>query len=73
MDLFGNFSSKDVTAKILDMSADIPFKYIGHRVVHGGELFCDTTEINDHVLQKLKEIDGMELYVQTERQLFYKF
>ena len=41
----------------------MPFEYIGHRVVHGGELFCDTTEVNDQVLQKLKEIDGTILFV----------
>ncbi len=31
---------------------------LGHRVVHGGELFSDSVMINDEVIEKLEEISG---------------
>lgn len=32
---------------------------VGHRVVHGGEIFSDSVVINDHVLQKIEEVSPL--------------
>ena len=39
--------------KVLDLASGFEFDFIGHRVVHGGELFKDVTEMTKETLWKL--------------------
>lgn len=50
---------QDVVDKILDIASQSKIDYVGHRVVHGGELFRDVTEITEESLKNLKRTEGM--------------
>ena len=45
--------------KILDIASQSQIDYVGHRVVHGGELFRDVTEITEESLEDLRRTEGM--------------
>ena len=50
---------QDVVGKILDISSQSQIDYVGHRVVHGGELFRDVTEITEESLKDFRRTEGM--------------
>ena len=45
--------------KILDIASQSQIDFVGHRVVHGGELFRDVTEITDESLKDLRRTEGI--------------
>ena len=56
----------EAVALILDMliQQDVVKSYdeiegVGHRVVHGGEVFSDSVLINEQILEKLEELSGL--------------
>ena len=49
--------------KVLDLASNFEFDFIGHRVVHGGELFKDVTEMTTENLLKLSTISSMILLI----------
>ena len=44
--------------KILDIASQSQIDFVGHRVVHGGELFRDVTEITEESLKDLRRTEG---------------
>ena len=50
---------QDVVDKILDIASQSKIDYIGHRVVHGGELFRDVTEITEKSLKELRRTEDL--------------
>ena len=44
--------------RVMDLASSLEFEYIGHRVVHGGELFRDVTEMTRENLSKLRQISS---------------
>ena len=53
------FIQQKITEKVLDLAANVDFEFIGHRVVHGGELFRDVTEMTEENLSKLSTISSI--------------
>ena len=45
----------------MDIAAKVDFEFIGHRVVHGGELFKDVTEMTEENLSQLSRISSNNL------------
>ena len=46
----------------MDLAAKVDFEFIGHRVVHGGELFKDVTEMTEENLSRLSTISGNPIW-----------
>ena len=44
--------------RILDIASQRKIDYVGHRVVHGGELFRDATEITEESFEDLRRTEG---------------
>ena len=42
----------------MDLATKVDFDFIGHRVVHGGELFKDVTEMTEENLSQLSTISS---------------
>ena len=53
------YTLQNVVDKILDIASQSEIDFVGHRVVHGGELFRDVTEITDESLKDLRRTEGM--------------
>ena len=51
--------------RVMDLASSLEFEYIGHRVVHGGELFRDVTEMTRENLSKLRQISSNDCKVAT--------
>ena len=43
-------------AKIFDIVDNVNFSYVGHRVVHGGEIFKQATVMDKENIEKLSKI-----------------
>ena len=52
------YTLQNVVDKILDIASQSNIDFVGHRVVHGGELFRDVTEITDESLKDLRRTEG---------------
>ena len=52
------YTLQNVVDKILDIASQSQIDFVGHRVVHGGELFRDVTEITDESLKDLRRTEG---------------
>ena len=52
------YTLQNVVDKILDIASQSQIDFVGHRVVHGGELFRDVTEITEESLKDLRKIEG---------------
>jgi acetate kinase len=48
---------REVVARIEGMERlDVPIEAIGHRVVHGGDVFSEPARIDDHVVEVIREL-----------------
>ena len=52
---------QNVVEQILDIVSQSEINFVGHRVVHGGELFRDVTEITRESLEDLRRTEGVKL------------
>ena len=50
---------QNVVDRILDIASQRKIDFVGHRVVHGGELFRDVTEITEESFEDLKRTEGI--------------
>ena len=62
----GQTTYETATNRIFELVSDIEFNNIGHRVVHGGEVFKDVSEINEETLHNLDKIKGTAFYCDME-------
>ena len=56
------FFIQNVVNKILDVASQTNIDYVGHRVVHGGEMFRDVTEMTVDTLRDLIKTEGKESF-----------
>jgi len=54
-----SYNLKNWWQYILELLNDFDIKYVGFRVVHGGEEFSDTVSINSEFLQKIKKYNKL--------------
>ena len=45
--------------RILDIASQRKIDFVGHRVVHGGELFRDATEITQESFEDIRRTEGL--------------
>ena len=57
------FFIQNVVNKILDVASQTNIDYVGHRVVHGGEMFRDVTEMTVDTLRDLIKTEGKESFL----------
>merc|ERR1711892_954853 len=50
---------KGVVEKIFGIVENVDFSYVGHRVVHGGEMFKEATVMDEENITKLSEISSL--------------
>ena len=48
-----------VVAKIFSIVDNVNFSYVGHRVVHGGEIFKQATVMDKENIEKLSKIASL--------------
>ena len=57
------FFIQNVVNRILDVASQTNIDYVGHRVVHGGEMFRDVTEMTVDTLRDLIKTEGKESFL----------